>query len=569
MKTINKIICTLLFIGVTSCNVDKITSLKDDFEITVTPDAIDNKKEIQINNATNSDPVPSAIIKMSISGDVASDIYTPDGSSSFVFDEGKIVIGLKKGMETSPENPIHADVTFEAEGYLSKTEILTFDGSGSESININLVKIDDLPETIQIEEETGALSDNETTTDIEVSITSANKTEKLAKILLEAGSSFEDNNGNPVNGSNLVMNIVTYELQTEIVDEQTGYSATEELANILLEAGSSFEDNNGNPVNGSNLVMNIVTYDLQTEIVDEQTGYSATEEFKEITIPASGDDEEAILEPFSVISLDTSLDGTPVNISEDTPATVNISVPNDEYEVYFVEKGSNTAIQITFKDKVANRSAGSSAIKQKQFKAYKTGLYFIAIKLYQSVFCSEDFTTLNFINNKAADRYRIILKEDGYIKKSSNVTLFNGEEIAIQFRPKKESLYTLSVIHNQKDFLSKNIVCGRIYPTFELGITETASYVIPMNINCPSISIALDETTIYYKSDGESEFYPYGKAVAGELNNTPKLEDNTDYQFQFFYDETITTDAILGSEIKELIDSYDLDEICDEIEAEI
>jgi hypothetical protein len=519
MKTINKIICTLLFIGVTSCNVDKITSLKDDFKITVTPDAIDNKKEIQINNATNSDPVPSAIIKMSISGDVASDIYTPDGSSSFVFDEGKIVIGLKKGMETSPENPIHADVTFEAEGYLSKTEILTFDGSGSESININLVKIDDLPETIQIEEETGALSDNETTTDIEVSITSANKTEKLAK--------------------------------------------------ILLEAGSSFEDNNGNPVNGSNLVMNIVTYELQTEIVDEQTGYSATEEFKEITIPASGDDEEAILEPFSVISLDTSLDGTPVNISEDTPATVNISVPNDEYEVYFVEKGSNTAIQITFKDKVANRSAGSSAIKQKQFKAYKTGLYFIAIKLYQSVFCSEDFTTLNFINNKAADRYRIILKEDGYIKKSSNVTLFNGEEIAIQFRPKKESLYTLSVIHNQKDFLSKNIVCGRIYPTFELGVTETASYVIPMNINCPSISIALDETTIYYKSDGESEFYPYGKAVAGELNNTPKLEDNTDYQFQFFYDETITTDAILGSEIKELIDSYDLDEICDEIEAEI
>jgi hypothetical protein len=522
MKTINKIICTLLFIGVTSCNVDKITSLKDDFEITVTPDAIDNKKEIQINNATNSDPVPSAIIKMSISGDVASDIYTPDGSSSFVFDEGKIVIGLKKGMETSPENPIHADVTFEAEGYLSKTEILTFDGSGSESININLVKIDDLPETIQIEEETGALSDNETTTDIKVSITSANETEKLA--------------------------------------------------NILLEAGSSFEDNNGNPVNGSNLVMNIVTYELQTEIVDEQTGYSATEEFKEITIPASGDDEEAILEPFSVISLDTSLDETPVNISEDTPAKVSVSIPNDgqEYQVFFVKKGSDKATPILSSEgNTANKYFNSSAIKQLQFKAYKTGLYFIAIKLYQSVFCSEDFTTLNFINNKAADRYRIILKEDGYIKKSSNVTLFNGEEIAIQFRPKKESLYTLSVIHNQKDFLSKNIVCGRIYPTFELGVTETASYVIPMNINCPSISIALDETTIYYKSDGESEFYPYGKAVAGELNNTPKLEDNTDYQFQFFYDETITTDAILGSEIKELIDSYDLDEICDEIEAEI
>jgi hypothetical protein len=79
----------------------------------------------------------------------------------------------------------------------------------------------------------------------------------------------------------------------------------------------------------------------------------------------------------------------------------------------------------------------------------------------------------------------------------------------------------------------------------------------------------LDETTIYYKSIDETKFYPYGKAVGGELNNTPKLTPNTNYQFQFFYDETITTEAILGSEIEELIDSYDLDEICAEIEAEI
>ena len=221
--------------GVTSCDIDKITSLKDDFRITVTPDAVDNKKEIQINNATNSNPVTSDI-KMSISGDAASNIYTSDGSSSFKFDQGKIVIGLKKGMEPSPENPIHASVKVEAEGYLSKTKILTFDGSGSESININLVKIDDLPETIQIVEETGALSDDETTTDIEVSITSSDETEELAKIVLEAGSSFEDDNGEPVEGSNLVMNIETYELQTQIVDEQTGYSATEEIEEITIPA---------------------------------------------------------------------------------------------------------------------------------------------------------------------------------------------------------------------------------------------------------------------------------------------------------------------------------------------
>ena len=157
---------------------------------------------------------------MSISGDAASNIYTSDGSSSFAFDKGKIVIGLKKGMEPSPENPTHASIKVEAEGYLSKTKILTFDGSGSESININLVKIDDLPETIQIVEETGALSDDETTTDIEVSITSSDETEELANIVLEAGSSFENDNGEPMEGSDLIMNIETYELQTEIVDEQ-------------------------------------------------------------------------------------------------------------------------------------------------------------------------------------------------------------------------------------------------------------------------------------------------------------------------------------------------------------
>ena len=119
---------------------------------------------------------------------------------------------------------------------------MTFDGSGSESININLVKIDDLPETIQIVEETGALSDDETTTDIEVSITSSDETEELANIVLEAGSSFEDDNGEPVEGSNLIMNIETYELQTGIVDEQTGYSATEEIEEITIPASGDDEE---------------------------------------------------------------------------------------------------------------------------------------------------------------------------------------------------------------------------------------------------------------------------------------------------------------------------------------
>ena len=108
-----------------------------------------------------------------------------------------------------------------------------------------------------------------------------------------------------------------------------------------------------------------------------------------------------------------------------------------------------------------------------------------------------------------------------------------------------------------------------VNPTFELGVTQTASYVIPMSITCPSISIALDETPIYYKSIAENRFYPYGKVVAGELNNSPKLDPNTNYQFQFFYETTRTTEAILGSKIEELIDSYDLDEICTEIEDEI
>ena len=251
---------------------------------------------------------------------------------------------------------------------------------------------------------------------------------------------------------------------------------------------------------------------------------------------------------------------------------MSVSVPDDgqEYQVFFVEKGSNTAIPIpSLVGNVANRSVGSNAFTQLQFEAFLNGLYFIAIKLYQSAFCSEDLTTLTFSNNMAADVYRITLKEDGNIKSSSNVTLFNGEETTIQFHPKNDRIYSLTVINKGKDVLNQEIICGMVYPTFELGVTETASYVIPMGITCPSVSIALDETPIYYKSIGENTFYPYGKAVAGELNSSPKLDPNTDYQFQFFYEITRTTEAILGSEIEELIDSYDLDEICVEIEAEI
>ena len=98
--------------------------------------------------------------------------------------------------------------------------------------------------------------------------------------------------------------------------------------------------------------------------------------------------KKLLLEPFSVISVDTTLDGTPVNISEDTPATVNVSVPDDgqEYQVFFVEKGSDTATPIpSFVGNLANKSFGSSSFTQLQFEAFLNGLYFIAIKLFQSM----------------------------------------------------------------------------------------------------------------------------------------------------------------------------------------
>ena len=53
MKTINKIFCALFVLAtIAACDTEKLTNLQDEIKIYVNPDAVDNKKEISLINAS-------------------------------------------------------------------------------------------------------------------------------------------------------------------------------------------------------------------------------------------------------------------------------------------------------------------------------------------------------------------------------------------------------------------------------------------------------------------------------------------------------------------------------------
>ena len=204
MKSIKKILYLLFLITtVIACDLEKITSLQDEFKIIVNPDAVFNKKEIEVVNATNENRALPKDLAITIFGENASNIYTSDGNKTLTFDKAKIVIGLTKNVSVSTENPIRLTAKFSAEGYISKTIDLIFDGTPVETIIIPLLEKENLPDSVTHDEKTEAVTEGTTAAEV-----------NTEKVTIPVHTKIKDKNENTVNGE-LKITVESYDLKTD------------------------------------------------------------------------------------------------------------------------------------------------------------------------------------------------------------------------------------------------------------------------------------------------------------------------------------------------------------------
>ncbi|SHJ75255.1 hypothetical protein SAMN04487911_13423 [Arenibacter nanhaiticus] len=524
MKNIGKISCILLVFALMACDTDKLLSLKDDFKIAVTPDAVGDKKELHIVNALNSETTVNDV-KLTIEGEYASEIFTSDGLSALKLDEGRIVIGLRHGITATEEDPIVVLAKISAEGYLDKTVEIVFDGTEVESLSIPVLEVANLPSTIKVKKESAVLAANKTAETIAVTIASADEEEALASIAIEEGSSFVDQDGAVVSGSDIALNVQSFELGT----------------------GAGNED----------------------------TGFSAINEIEEISIP--GDN---VLEPFSVIDINPTVNGKTVNLSEANLASMSVSVPDDgeEYEVYLKTPGNDTPEQITITEAGTGAKTASAArfgFRRYSFSWRWWGRYYI-VKRIRSPYCAS-YPRFNVVNNGPATQYYLSIKNaQGNTVSSKLTTLFSGQTKTLAFdsRLVKNRNYTLNVTANtidgKKELTAQRISCGQ-QSTVDVSVpnAKTENFDIEFSITCSKATVTLNNTVIYFKKATGKNFLPFGVVKNGVLGKTPKLEDNTEYVFSFVYQQKRQTNPIKGSKVRDIIDSYDVNEICAKIEDEM
>ena len=254
MKNYKKILYSLVaFAALASCDLDKVTSLEDSFEISVAAEPVLSKVSVIVYDAADGSGVDSNV-DVSIVGADSDKIFTISGSKALNLANGFMILGVKRNTTVSTDNPITVTATFTADGYLPREREITFDGTDIREEQVSLLKRDNLPETQVLQTERQALSNNATSSEISVSMASNTNAEEITELTIAEGTTFEDEDGNPITGTNLQADFQTFDSQTPDVNEPVDPEQNPEVFNggnndfpggLSIDGSTSAKSSNG------------------------------------------------------------------------------------------------------------------------------------------------------------------------------------------------------------------------------------------------------------------------------------------------------------------------------------
>lgn len=528
-----KFIPTLLLASILffiSCDIDQLTTIQDTFKVTITPEAVANKKEIQVINALNGNSVNASI---KLFGKYADNVYMSSGDKKIVFDDGLTVIGLDKSIMASEKNTIEVVAEISADGYLSTQKILSFNGNPLENITVLLLERNNLPENVKLESGSLSLSENSTTRSLELETKSVDNSD-LVKITIPTNTSFFNENGDAVSLNNASVTLETFELYKD-PKEQAIYNVIQEIPNNLklsdddpkeFKAVIKVKIN----ANGSLILPSRMVFDTENE------------------------DEDIFIQ---------QADGTLRKLSRIAGKTNTPSKSTSNHQQFWDYQGGGNAARTM-----------------------------ILYMTFGGGFPEPDTCNLGnykFFNIGPPGKFMIKVKDlsNGNIVRTSFSTLYAGEKRPLSFAggpldllaSRKYSIEVSSIEPNS--FFPIHIVTANgncdlfrnPNSVFNIFSDKRPSELldIPFKIDCPKLNLSLNETTVYFKENNRfSRYGIYGKVENGQLSRRlPTLNPEKEYIFKFFYKKNRETEPIKGKDVKTIIEQYNKQEICDLIESEL
>ena len=520
----------------TNCD---LSNKLDEFSTVIELEAVKNKKYLFFKNAN---PNGSEIknITVSFSGDIQNNIFSILGKKVSKVDENTLVIGLRRSIVVSNDNPEETIMTVEADGFITKKIPLVFNGEELENITISLLEKANLPKGIQIIEQNIVLNNGALNSDVNVQINNPNNNTDLLSFSIDAGTTLKDKDGNAITADNLSLTIQTYDTSSNLIENEGSYSATSELSPYL------------NYFDGEQIIP-FSAFKVDIKANGENVFLSKP---VSITIPDPSDEIVAIPNKNHNKKTNNNLEEFDFFIFEDEPLSPNFFIKKPIISV--VENGEDSIITTNFTSGLwlIGRSVPACKLNIKFNNSNIGTTYQIQAASILAPDRLLDFKEISIGYN-----------ENFSISGSNNINAFSRNFSFTQFPVSARLKITAKLIDGTSVVVYDQEHSNCSLNNTEIDVTvpnqNSVSVDLDMDIQCRNESYALGEYQIYYNTTNKvnsTELFLYGIIKEGKLTGlVPLLESNTSYFFIAASGEKI---GIRGNEANFLRDRFNDSNLC-------
>lgn len=554
-----------LFLVIVSCDFQKVTDLQDDFKIKVSAEPVFSKVNLKVFNAKDGSVITQNL-DLSFSGTDADKIYTVNGSKTFKIDNGFITLGVNRNTTVTAENPLTAIAIISANGFVTKTQEINFDGSDIQEVQMTLLEVNNLPESVALKSVTKQLTNNKTQEDILVEVSSNADAELSVGLSIPKGTEFEDEDGNLVTGGEVTIDAQTFDIEEpDIVSLTEDNSNPEQLPSGVNEFPGDFELDGSGTTNKSS--SKLQTQNIGTYLVPIRSQPC-------LYIYVNG--RRVWNQGRSVLrgpKINTLIYASTIN-----PNTGQRIKPGDVIAVY--RKVGNRNEKLT---DVTVQSYRNSRYVQISFNIPGSGIYPYGFEVTPS--CNQITAPINFVNNGRRSFYFYSVSSKSNPRRSLRWghMYFNGTYQVNNFNIRRWNNYALNLLKDDMILKIYNysyaerrykVVYDKEISKCELsGTTVDISNQdcfqernLDLSLECPDATYLLNNLYVYYKKESDRSWRYFDRVRNSRLNGlSPCLEPNAEYEFGFWYGGWKVTPPLTEQEMINLYQNFDLPTICNAI----
>ena len=547
-----------LCIVITSCDFQKVSDLQDNFEIKVSAEPVLSKINVKVFDSKNGSDI-SENINLTFTGPDADKVFTVNGGRNFNIDNGFITIGINRNTPVSEENPLSVTATVNADGFISKSQEINFDGSDIQEVQLSMMKISDLPASTALKTVSETLVDNKTTQEIKIEIPSKKDSQEIVEVSIPADTEFYDEDGNTITGGDVRIDFQTFDTTIPTLDELSdGVENPETLAGGFnefpgdLEFGDASKSAKSTNKAGGYLVPIGSLYCIYYYVNGRRvSGVSrpTTVTFYVRKTTINPNTNQAI-KAGDIVSFYRKVNNSNTKIADVAGKTLSwntnylyfkVSLPAGPgiYPYGFEVQPSCTATinKVTFKNdgrrtfycyNIASKSNPNRALRWGYM--YFDGSYEVNSR------------NANYWRNRALNQ----LKDDMILK--------------IYYYSRADRRY--KVVYEQE--VSKCDLDGQ---TIDISNTDCfEERDLDLKLDCPDATYLLNNVYVYYKKESDRGWSYFDRVSNSRLNGkSPCLEDGVKYQFGFWYSGWKVTPPLTETEMLNLYQNFDIPTICNAI----